>query len=300
MNWPKFHNTMTIFKLIRVDNWIKNLLIFTPLFFGRQLFDVQKLYATSLVFIGFSLITGFVYIVNDIFDIEWDRVHPKKRNRPIASGQIAISQGLVIAVVLLFIGLSIIYQCSIDAFFFALFYVILNFFYSFKLKHIPIIDFVIVSLGFVIRVLIGGVVTGIELTEWIIIMVLLLSIFIAVSKRRDDVYQYENNNRLNRKVVKKYSLEFMDKITTITSSILIVSYLLFITSDDVKERYNADYLLVTFLFVLIGVFRYNHITYFYNRSGSPINLLFKDTFLQIVVFFWLTTFFLILYENLLF
>ena len=178
-----------------------------------------------------------------------------------------------------------------------MFYTVLNFFYSIRLKQIPIIDFIIISIGFVVRILIGGDIGNIELTQWMIVMVFLLSLFIAVTKRRDDVYQYESENKINRKVVIKYTVEYMDKLITIISSTLLVSYLLFVTSESVASRYPSNYLTISFLFVLIGVFRYNQITYVENKSGSPIKILYKDLFLQITLFLWVLTFFIVIYSS---
>jgi len=128
-------------------------------------------------------------------------------------------------------------------------------------------------------------------------MIFLLSLFIAVTKRRDDVYQYELKKKLNRKVVSEYTVEYMDKLITIISSVLLVSYLLFITSESVVSRYPSKFLIISFLFVLIGVFRYNQITYVENKSGSPLKIFFKDVFLQIIILLWGMTFFLVIYSN---
>ncbi|NQY05014.1 MAG: UbiA prenyltransferase family protein [Flavobacteriaceae bacterium] len=288
---------MTFLRLIRIDNWVKNFFIFLPLFFSSEILIPEKFLNTLLVVFGFSLVTSFVYIINDIFDVEFDRIHPNKKERPIASGKVSIKSAILIGVVLVTIGLSIIYFISFEAFTLTLMYLILNILYSIKLKHIPIVDFVIISIGFVIRIMIGGEVNEVPLSQWIIVMVLLLSIFIAVSKRRDDVYQYENYDKVNRKVVKKYTVHFMDKIINIVSSALIVSYLLFITSEEVALRYDSNYLLITFMLVLIGVFRYNQITYVYNKSGSPIKLLFSDRFLQVCLILWFGVFFLAIYQK---
>ena len=127
-------------------------------------------------------------------------------------------------------------------------------------------------------------------------MVFLLSMFIAVAKRRDDVIKYERDNRLNRMVVKKeYSLEFLDNISTIISSTLIVSYIIFITDSDVALRYNSNSIYITLIFVLIGVFRYSQLTYVYKNSGSPIKIFYRDTFIKIVLFCWFLTFLIIIY-----
>ena len=286
---------MVYLKLIRANNWIKNLFILLPLFFSGELFNLTKLSNTILVVIGFSLVTSFVYIINDIFDINFDKNHQEKRFRPIASGRISIKKSVVIGSLLLFIGFSVLLLCSWNAFLISIIYVGLNLLYSAKLKHVSVIDFVIVAVGFVLRILIGGEVGDVELTQWMTIMVFLLCLFIAITKRRHDVYQYEFNEQVNRKVVTKYTVEFMDKLLSINSSTLLVAYLLFITSEDVLTRYPSKYLMLTFLFVLIGVFRYNQITSVDNKGSSPLKILFEDIFLQITLFLWLVTFFFIIY-----
>lgn len=286
---------MKYFRIIRINNWVKNSFIFLPLFFSGEFFDKSKLISLFLSIISFSLVTSFIYIINDIFDIKYDKIHPQKKYRPIASGEISINKSLILGFILLPIGLSFFWYFSYESFLLTLFYVTLNLFYSVKLKQIPIVDFIIVALGFVIRVLIGGIIGNIEITQWMIVMVFLLSLFIAVTKRRDDVFQYELNRKVNRKVVSKYTVEYMDKLITIISSTLLVSYLLFITSESVVFKYPSKYLILSFLFVLVGVFRYNQITYVKNKSGSPIKILFEDTFLQITILFWGLTFFFIIY-----
>ena len=229
------------------------------------------------------------------FDKEFDKIHSSKKKRPIASGKISSVKALTIAISCLVIGLFSIYSVSLNALYLTLFYFIINILYSYKLKQLSIIEFCIVASGFVVRILIGGEINDILLSQWIIVMVFLLSIFIAVSKRRDDVLQYETENKKNRIVVEYYNLEFLDKIINIVSSVLIVSYLLFISSSEIQERYDSIFLLITFVFVLLGVFRYNQITYVMKKSASPISILFSDIFLQFCLLFWILIFFGIIY-----
>jgi 4-hydroxybenzoate polyprenyltransferase len=206
---------------------------------------------------------------------------------------------LIIGAFALSLGLTVLWTISFNSFLFTIIYILLNILYSVILKQLPIVDFIIVALGFVIRILIGGDIGNIELTQWMIVMVFLLSLFIAVTKRRDDVCEYELKKKINRKVVLKYTVEYMDKLITIISSTLLVSYLLFITSESVISRYPSKYLIVSFLFVLVGIFRYNQITYVENKSGSPVKIFFKDIFLQITLLLWVLTFFLVIYTNIL-
>jgi len=284
-------------KLFRLNNWVKNLFIFLPLFFSGEFFNPVKITNTFYVTLGFSLVTSFIYIINDIFDKEFDKIHPEKRDRPIPSGKISVKQSMILGICLLSLGLIGLWNISFDSFLLTIFYIVLNLLYSIKLKQISIVDFIIVATGFVIRILIGGEIGNVELTQWMVVMIFLLSLFIAVTKRRDDVYQYELKKKLNRKVVSEYTVEYMDKLITIISSVLLVSYLLFITSESVVSRYPSKFLIISFLFVLIGVFRYNQITYVENKSGSPLKIFFKDVFLQIIILLWGMTFFLVIYSN---
>lgn len=283
--------------LFRVKHWVKNFFIFIPLFFSSKFFEQENLKITFYSFLAFSLVTSFVYIINDILDIEYDKIHSEKKKRPIASGLISISTSLILGLISLIIGLASFYVLSVDALILASIYLLLNILYSFKLKHFPIVDFMIISIGFVIRVFIGGEVNSIELTNLIIIMVFLLSLFLAVSKRRDDVHEFEKTKVVNREVVKKYSLAFMDKIINIISSVLIVSYLLFITTNENISQYDFRLLFLTFFLVVMGVFRYNQITYVFNKAGSPIKIFYSDRFLQIILIIWLSTFVYTIYLN---
>ncbi len=282
-------------KLLRTKHWVKNLLIFFPLFFSAELLDLEKLKLTAIVFLGFCMVASCIYIINDLFDIDFDRKHPIKKDRPIPSGKISSKKAMSIAGICLLIGIFLISTVSAAAVALTLAYFIINVFYSYKLKQISIIEFCIVASGFVIRILIGGEVSDVFLSQWIIVMVFLLSIFIAVSKRRDDVSQFEEENKKNRLVVDQYTTEYLDKVITIVSSVLIVSYLLFITSQDVQDRYDSPYLILTFILVLIGVFRYNQITYVLKKSGSPVKIFFSDMLLQICLLLWALIFFSIIY-----
>jgi len=286
---------MNYFRLFRISHWIKNLFILLPLFFAGELGNLEKTLVTMAVIVGFSFVTSLVYVINDIFDLEFDKNHSEKKLRPISSGVISIPRGITAGLIIASVGFGILWASSLQAFLLTLGYLVLNLLYSYALKHIPIVDFVVIAVGFVLRILIGGEVGDIELTQWMLIMVFLLSLFIAVTKRRDDVYQFEFANSINRSVLDKYTVAYMDKLITIISSTLLVSYLIFVTSENVNERYSSMYLISSFLFVLIGVFRYNQITYVYNRSGSPIQILYTDTFMQITLLLWIATFSISIY-----
>ena len=283
------------FSLIRIHHWIKNSFIMIPLFFSGQIFYIEKFINVCQAVFGFSLVTGFVYILNDILDLEFDKQHPSKKLRPIASNLVSIKEAMIVGVLVLSTGLWILFSLNSSALELTCFYVLMNILYSMRLKEVPIIDFIIVSIGFVIRLYIGGIVAEVELSEWIVLMVFLLSLLIAISKRRDDLIILEETKKLNRDVIKKYSINYLDNILSIVSSILLVSYLMYVTNDDIENMYDSNLIYLTFIFVLSGVFRYSQLSIVYKIAGSPIKIFYSDYFMQIILFLWVISFFIIIY-----
>ncbi|PAF46342.1 phosphoribose diphosphate--decaprenyl-phosphate phosphoribosyltransferase [Helicobacter sp. 12S02232-10] len=192
-------------------------------------------------------------------------------------------------------GGGTIFLLDIQAFFCILFYVILNLFYSLKLKHIPILDIFIIASGFVIRLFVGAFATGVFLSEWIIIMTFLLALFLALAKRRDDVILYESGEGKMREVLDGYNRQFLDIAMSVSASIVMIAYILWSISSEVKARLHSDYLYLSAVFVLAGIFRYMQITFVENKSGSPSKIVLKDGFLQIVIVSWLFVLAILMY-----
>ncbi|NDV68855.1 decaprenyl-phosphate phosphoribosyltransferase [Dysgonomonas sp. 25] len=283
-------------KLIRVDQWVKNVFILLPLFFSFRFTEIPLIIAAALATTGFCLIASCVYIINDWNDIEQDRLHPTKKNRPLASGVISKSEALVMLFILLAGGVCIYTFAlqNINALILVVSYLILNILYSFKLKHIPILDICIVAIGFVIRVFIGGLVTGILVSNWLIIMTFLLSLFMVLGKRRDDVVIAEKTGNITRKNIKGYNLTFLNAAIMVSSAIILVSYIMYTISPDVVDH-HGEYLYLTTLFVFMGLFRYMQIIFVEERSGSPTKVLIKDHFIHIIIVCWGISFVLIHY-----
>lgn len=192
---------IALLKLIRLKQWVKNVFILAPVFFGGRLLNIHILKEALLAIIAFSFVASAVYIINDWCDIEKDKKHPVKSLRPLVSGKISKTTALIALVVLLLIGTSVMYSLSFSAFIVVLVYFLINLLYSFILKHIAIIDISIIALGFVLRIVIGGIIFNIPLSNWIIIMTFLLAIFLAIAKRRDDLLLLKNDNILARKSI---------------------------------------------------------------------------------------------------
>ena len=196
-----WHFCKDIAMMIRVAHWAKNMFLFIPLFFAGKLFDPTKLGEVSLGFAAFSLIASSVYILNDIRDIDKDRLHPVKKYRIIASGRVPISLAWIILGVCCLSGLLIGFSCGSTFLLVLVAYLILNIGYSFGLKDISILDIMILSAGFVLRIKAGGVIAQVGISQWLMIMIFLLSLFLALGKRRDDIMVKELSGKEVRKAI---------------------------------------------------------------------------------------------------
>ncbi len=280
-----------IFKLIRVHHWVKNIAVFLPVFFSGQFIEVlsnNTINNLIILFLAFCFASSIIYIINDTVDVEKDKLHPVKKFRPIASGFFSKNQALTIAFVLLIILTTLLFILGKSSWF-IISYFILNILYSFKLKNIAIVDVTCISLGFLLRILAGGYIVGVVVSQWMTIIVFLLSMSIAFAKRRDDLTVTDNGSIL-RKSQSGYSLVFIDMAKSICFSITLIAYIMYSISNEVIERLGTDKLYTTSLFVFIGIMRYMQISVVENKSGSPIKILAKDTFLQIVLLCWIFLF----------
>ena len=280
---------------MRPHQYVKNFFIFLPLFFALKITEIDLLTDASIAFIAFSLVTSAIYTLNDYLDVEDDRLHPKKKNRPLASGAISKSQAIGIMLVLFIAGLAMMTILSLYASAIVVTYIIMNVAYSFYLKHIAIIDITIIAIGFVLRLFIGSAVTGTPLSMWIVIMTFLLALFIALAKRRDDVLIFQNTGKKMRKVVNGYNLQFLDTAIAIMASVVIVAYINYTTSKEVIQKVHSEYLYLTALFVILGIMRYLKIVFVLKNSGSPTQIVLKDHFMQLILVGWILSFVWILY-----
>jgi 4-hydroxybenzoate polyprenyltransferase len=280
---------------MRPHQYIKNLFIFLPLFFALKITDTELLLNATIAFIAFSLASSSIYTLNDYHDIEEDKHHPKKKNRPLVSGTISKTQAIAIMTILSIASFCIIVPLSVKATAILAAYIIMNILYSFHLKHVAILDVTIIAIGFVLRLFIGSASTDIPLSMWIVVMTFLLALFMALAKRRDDVLIYLDTGKKMRKVIDGYNLRFLDTAMAIMASVVIVAYTVYTTSAEVVERVHSQYLYLTALFVILGVMRYLQIAFVLKDSGSPTQILLKDRFMQLTLVGWGFTFAWILY-----
>jgi decaprenyl-phosphate phosphoribosyltransferase len=284
-------------KLIRPKDWAKNLFLFIPVFFAGQFFNTTVLLQLFCGFVCFSLLASSIYIINDYKDIEDDKKHPEKRFRPLASGVVNKTTAIVIAISFLLLGFAGAWLIR-DKFMFVLaIYFGLNICYTFGLKNIPILDIIIISIGFVLRIKAGSIIAKIALSEWLVIMVFLLALFMAIAKRRDDVLLKLSSGNDMRKAVKGYNLDFINTALSLICAVIIVAYFMYATSPETVNRLQTYRLYYTCLFVLAGIFRYLQLIYVQADSQSPTKILYKDRFIQITILLWIISFYIILYSK---
>jgi 4-hydroxybenzoate polyprenyltransferase len=285
------------FRLLRPKDWAKNAFLFLPVFFGGKLFDIPRLELLIAGFFAFSFTASAIYIINDYRDIEEDRRHPKKRLRPLASGAIKPPSALLIAVFLLIAGfvLALIADSTYRFVFILGIYFSINLGYSFGLKNIPILDILIVALGFAFRVKGGGYIANVGVSLWLNLMVFLLALFMAIAKRRDDIILKMETGLDMRKAVKGYNVDFLNIMLAMFSGIIIMTYIMYCVSSFTVENMKTHHLYYTVVFVIAGLMRYLQITLVKNEAGSPTEILYRDRFIQITLVLWVAAFYALLY-----
>ncbi|KAA2238515.1 decaprenyl-phosphate phosphoribosyltransferase [Chitinophaga agrisoli] len=286
---------MQYLKLLRPHHWVKNLFLFIPLFFAGELFYLSTIETLLAAFLAFSLVASSIYIINDYKDIEADRKHPVKCKRPLASGAVSPAAALVFFVICLVIGIGLAWYVRPKFLFVVSIYFVLNLFYSLGLKNISILDIIILSMGFVLRIKAGGIASNTAVSSWLMVMVFLLALFMAVAKRRDDVLIKEASGTEMRKASKGYNMDFMNVMLALLSAVIIVCYLMYTLDPTTIGRFGTHRLYYTTLFVIAGLLRYLQITYVENNTGSPTKILYKDRFIQLTIALWILSFYVIIY-----
>ena len=284
-----------ILLLLRLNQYIKNVFIFLPLFFGLKIADPNLFLKATIAFIAFSLISSAVYIFNDFHDIKEDRLHPKKKHRPLASGVITKPQSIVIMLILLLLGFALASKLPLLVTIIMVAYVVMNILYTLYLKKVALLDVTIIAIGFVMRIFVGSYSTDVPLSKWIIIMTFLLALFMALAKRRDDVLIFLNTGDKMRKVVDSYNLQFLDTAMAIMAAVVIVAYTVYCMNLEVVEKTRSEHLYLTVIFVILGIMRYLLIVFVKQDSGSPTKIVLKDSFIQLTILCWGLSFVLILY-----
>ena len=280
-----------IFSLLRPHQWVKNFFIAAPMFFAFMI----TLHNVLLVVAGiaiFSLCASAVYVFNDIYDVAEDRQHPEKRKRPIASGQISIKFAWLLAFVLFSVSITVAYFFNINFFIILIVYVSINILYTVVLKHIAIVDITIIAIGFVLRLFAGASIINVQTSMWIVLVTFWLALFLALAKRRDEYLHYINGKKV-RKNIDGYNLEMINAGMVLLATITVVAYIMYSVTPAVMERMGSDKLYLTSIFVVVGILRYMQLTFVYEKSGNPTDVLLTDRFLQMVIALWLLSFYVI-------
>jgi 4-hydroxybenzoate polyprenyltransferase len=288
-----------LIKLARPKQWIKNFFVFAPLLFSRHVFDMPYLLSSLAAFFIFSLASSVVYIINDILDVESDRAHPKKKYRPIASGEISVKQALIfLSLLVIIIIAGLIFLKPIFAAVIVL-YLITNLLYSIKVKSIVLLDVFFISFGFMLRVLGGAAAISVPISSWMILTTIFISLFLAISKRRGELSQVINQDNIEkqRKVLKEYSVEFADQLNTIAAAGTIISYALYTVSEKTVATFGTDKLIYTTPFVIYGIFRYMYLMHQKNLGESPTSIVTKDIPIILGVLGWFVFSIVIIYRQ---
>ncbi|MBI4762317.1 MAG: decaprenyl-phosphate phosphoribosyltransferase [Chloroflexota bacterium] len=274
-----------LLKTMRPRQWIKNGFVFFALIFDKQLFQAEPFLRTLAGFFLFCLISSAVYVVNDIADIQADRIHPEKRHRPLASGKLPVSIALAAAVILALAALTFGYRLT-PAFAGVLTaYFVINLLYSRWLKHIPIIDVLIIAAGFVLRVAAGVTLITVErFSPWLYMITVLFSLYLGLGKRRAEISLLAQGAGAHRRVLDGYTLPLLDQYITIVSGTTIVAYSLYtFSAPNLPENHS---MMLTIPFVVYGIFRYLQLIQVGNAGGSPEEVALTDRPLQATVLLW--------------
>jgi 4-hydroxybenzoate polyprenyltransferase len=282
---------ISLFVSLRPAQWTKNLIVFTALLFGQRgagpaFLDPHAVARAVAAFAIFCALSGVVYLVNDVADREADRLHPTKRERPIASG--AVSPGLAITTaVLLGIGALAGAWLLRPAFAGVAFaYVGLQTLYSGPLKHIVIIDVLTIAIGFVLRAVAGAVAIDVEINHWLLILTILLALFLALSKRRHELVLLASGATGHRPILEEYSPYLLDQMIAVVTASTLVSYVISTVSPETVQKYHTDYLGLTVVFPIYGIFRYLYLVHLKDGGGSPADMLLNDRPLLVCVALW--------------
>ncbi len=287
-----------VFNLMRPTQWLKNVFLFAPLIFSKHLFETTYFWREALAFVGFCLVSSIVYIINDIADREADKLHPIKRNRPLASGLLRLSDSIGVVLILLVFVICLIPYLNLQFWYAIAFYGFLNLAYSFWLKQIVIVDVFIVAAGFMLRVLAGVFAIEVEISSWLILCTLFVSVFLAVSKRRGELMlSAATDSYASRPVLKQYDVAFLDQIMTVAASGMAISYALYTVAERTVTIYGTENLIFTTVFVLFGIFRYIFLMRDRKTDDNPMHLLLSDAPLMVNILLWFITCVFIIYYH---
>ena len=270
-----------IIRLMRPKQWIKNLFIFAPLIFSMSFFKTKLIINEIYCFIVFCAISSSIYILNDIIDIEKDKLHPKKKNRPLAKGTVSKTSAFVVFSLLLICALIGGFKLNISVGISIILYFVNNLLYSFKIKHVVIMDTISIAIGFILRVVTGAFAIQVQISVWIIMCTFFIALFLGLGKRRNEIIILDDKAREHRGNLKEYSCKFIDQMISIVVGCTIMSYSLYTCTV-----YKHVYMVGTIPFVVFGIFRYLYLIYIQDEGGSPTEIVLTDKAIMLDVVLW--------------
>jgi 4-hydroxybenzoate polyprenyltransferase len=279
---------------LRPRQWVKNLFLFAGVVFGQKLLTPSLFTALGAFFI-FCGLSGAVYLLNDVADREQDRLHPEKRNRPIAAGRVPAGVAVIVAVVLIVVGLGASVLISARFALAALAYVVLLSAYSAWLKHLVIVDVLVVAIGFVLRAVAGALAVEVAISGWLLICTILLALFLALGKRRHEVISLESEAVRHRAILAEYSAALLDQMIAVVTASTVTAYALYTMSPETVAKFHTAFLPATLPFVLYGVFRYLYLLYQRQIGGNPSDAVLHDRALLLNTLLWMASVLLIIY-----
>jgi len=280
---------------LRPHQWTKNLVIFAALALSKHLFEPEAVARATLAFVVFCALSGAVYLVNDLSDLERDRLHPQKRERPIASGALSVpvARAVALAMGLASLGFSLLLGRG-----FALVvvgFLGLNLAYSFVLKNVVILDVIAIAIGFVLRAAAGAIAIGVRISDWLLVCTILLALFLALAKRRHELVSLNDTAAFHRAILAEYSPYLLDQMIAVVTASCVTAYAFYTLAPETIEKYRTDRLALTIPFVLYGIFRYLYLVHRREQGGSPTDVLLTDRPLLVAVALWAATIVAIVY-----
>lgn len=287
-----------LLRLTRPYQWVKNIFVLLPVIFGGSLLDAFEVYQAIVAFFAFSFIASSIYCFNDIIDVEADRRHAEKCHRPIASGKVSVPQGycvMAVCVLLSFATCTLLRDNMLQTMAVIATYFVMEILYCVSLKRYAVVDVCILSMGFVLRILTGGLATSITPSHWLVMMTFLIALLMAFGKRRDDVLKYNRTGIAPRHNTTRYNLDFINQAITVNAAVTLVCYIMYTVSPQVQEQLHCQYAYLTTTFVILGLYRYMQLASVDEKSGDPTKLVLRDRFLQLTVLLWLFSFIFMIY-----
>ena len=284
-------------KLIRIQQWVKNVFVFVPLLFSHNLFEREYFLITLFAFFLFSLASSAIYVINDLIDIESDRAHPSKKNRPLPSGDISKPAAVITFIVILIVIGVLLPNFKYDFIICVAAFIVLNVLYTFYFKHIVILDVFSIAAGFTLRVLGGAFVISVPLSSWLILTTMFISLFLGVMKRHSELtLSPADESSSSRKVLSKYSLNFADQMATVAAAGVIICYALYTVAERTVSVFNTENLIYTTPFVVFGIFRYMYLEYMSNKGENTTKIIATDSPMIITLILYIVTTVLIIYH----